>query len=171
MPAVTVSVVVSYQAAGTRHPCLFTLFFLTSEPHWIHSVPSPLAQGEVLHCEFRFQHTKPLVRCKVTGGSSGQLLVVLSVPLRAVTPGQVSFQEGLCYLNSVLQYYIFIQILYFFTVCCFLQRRRMYWQCPHCSTWSIFTKPWTVRTTIRHTDQETTVMIRDRIIKCCTFSK
>ncbi|KAJ9577950.1 hypothetical protein L9F63_025189, partial [Diploptera punctata] len=77
-----------YVASGTDHPSLFAKLFITSKPHWIHSVPTALLDGDIFECEFRFQHTKPLVKCKLANISEDQLLVLLDVPLRAVTLGQ-----------------------------------------------------------------------------------
>jgi tRNA-specific 2-thiouridylase len=78
------------QASGTNHPSLFTQFFLTARPHWIHSSPQSLTQEGIYECEFRFQHTKPLVNCILMVITNNQLLIKLARPLRAVTPGQVN---------------------------------------------------------------------------------
>ncbi|XP_069694028.1 mitochondrial tRNA-specific 2-thiouridylase 1 isoform X3 [Periplaneta americana] len=78
-----------FVASGTNHLSLFTNLFFTSRPHWIHSVPYLLMQEGVLECEFRFQHTKPLVRCELVAIQSDHLLVKLEKSLRAITPGQI----------------------------------------------------------------------------------
>ncbi|PSN43522.1 Mitochondrial tRNA-specific 2-thiouridylase 1 [Blattella germanica] len=84
-----------YVASGTEHPSLFTQFFLTSKPHWIHSTPYQLLHEGFFECEFRFQHTKPLVKCRIVSVSDENLLVLLDMPLRAVTLGQFGvFYEG-----------------------------------------------------------------------------
>lgn len=64
--------------------------------------PDPLQQSDnVLDCRFRFQHTKPLVKCTVLRKSdenSNELIVLLDKPLRAVTPGQyaVFYNDKAC---------------------------------------------------------------------------
>ncbi|XP_023708263.1 mitochondrial tRNA-specific 2-thiouridylase 1 isoform X2 [Cryptotermes secundus] len=77
-----------FVASGTNHPSLFTQFFLTARPHWIHSPPQPLLQEGIFECEFRFQHTKPLVKCMLLVITDNQILITLTRPLRAITPGQ-----------------------------------------------------------------------------------
>jgi tRNA-specific 2-thiouridylase len=47
-------------------------------------------QEGIFECEFRFQHTKPLVKCTLMLTTDNQVLVKLVRPLRAITPGQVS---------------------------------------------------------------------------------
>lgn len=50
-----------------------------------------------MKCQFRFQHTKPLVNCTIFLNQNG-LMVVLEKPLRAITPGQyaVFYLENQC---------------------------------------------------------------------------
>lgn len=43
-----------------------------------------------MECDFRFQHTKPLTKCKVIYISNNMLFIKLKHPLRALTPGQVN---------------------------------------------------------------------------------
>ncbi|CAG4945469.1 unnamed protein product [Parnassius apollo] len=76
-----------YVVAGTGHPALWNNLCFTLAPHWIHSEPYELRSKNVLHCYFRFQHTKPLVPCRVVNNSEG-LTILLKKNLRALTEGQ-----------------------------------------------------------------------------------
>ncbi|XP_063220327.1 mitochondrial tRNA-specific 2-thiouridylase 1 isoform X2 [Bacillus rossius redtenbacheri] len=78
-----------FVAVGTEHPSLYTQYVFVEAPHWIHSTPDELEEHGILECWFRFQHTKPLNKCCLVKISQQELLVHLSVPLRAITPGQV----------------------------------------------------------------------------------
>ncbi|XP_071804072.1 mitochondrial tRNA-specific 2-thiouridylase 1-like [Asterias amurensis] len=75
-------------APNTNHPALFCETMFTSPVHWIHEAPRQLLQDQMLDCDFRFQNTDPLVRCTLTLSSMGSVIVSLSQPLRAITPGQ-----------------------------------------------------------------------------------
>lgn len=79
---------VIYVVSGTDHPLLWTDMVYAENPIWINK-PRDLRDG-VLRCQFRFQHTKPLVNCSVieTDSCGGKLFVRLDEPLRAITPGQ-----------------------------------------------------------------------------------
>lgn len=79
-----------FQAPGTNHPALFVQFFFAARPHWIHSAPQPLLQEGLFECDFRFQHTKPLMKCVLIVTTSNEVLIRLDRPLRAITPGQVT---------------------------------------------------------------------------------
>ncbi|KFB35610.1 AGAP011960-PA-like protein [Anopheles sinensis] len=82
-------------ASGHDHPLLFTDMVYAEDPVWI-NVPRGLEEGRVVRCQFRFQHTKPLVDCSLIetivacgdGARKRQLFVKLDKPLRAITPGQ-----------------------------------------------------------------------------------
>jgi len=76
-----------YVASGTDHPALYSDNFITSHPHWVHSVPQKLLSDNSFDCWFRFQHTKPLVPAKLELHPLG-LRVALPHPIRALTPGQ-----------------------------------------------------------------------------------
>ena len=77
------------KASGTNHPALFSSTVITGQPHWIHSTPQELADGQSLNCKFRFQHTKELTTVTVVQEkTSNGLKVTLEHPLRSVTPGQ-----------------------------------------------------------------------------------
>ncbi|XP_055371654.1 mitochondrial tRNA-specific 2-thiouridylase 1 isoform X2 [Condylostylus longicornis] len=82
-----------YVAAGTEHPSLFSKIVYTSKPHWIRNVEI----NPNKFYEFRFQHTKPLVRCKIKEENNG-LKITLASFLRAITPGQyaVIYSEDEC---------------------------------------------------------------------------
>lgn len=77
-----------FVASGRNHLMLWSNFLTTSTPHWIHSTPITLKKGGVLKCDFRFQHTKPLVPCSAMFNSDGSLMIILQIPLFALTPGQ-----------------------------------------------------------------------------------
>lgn len=91
-----------YVAAGTDHPLLWTDIFYTKDPFWIRK--SPLALKNLLTCQFRFQHTKPLTDCTIyTANPSGdKLLIKLEKPLRSITPGQyaVLYKDDECLGSS-----------------------------------------------------------------------
>lgn len=84
-------------AKGTDHPALYSNIIYTQEPSWI--CPDPLGDHQQLQCEFRFQHTKPLVDCTVEKTMDGPGLIVnLQESVRAITPGQyaVLYRNGEC---------------------------------------------------------------------------
>ncbi|KAF5275073.1 hypothetical protein FQA39_LY07010 [Lamprigera yunnana] len=76
-----------YVAQGTDHPALYTESLYTSQPHWISICPEEIQNGEVLECDFKFQHIENYIRCQVYKVSSG-LIVILETPRRSITPGQ-----------------------------------------------------------------------------------
>ena len=73
--------------SGTNHPLLFTEIIYTEKPKWINDLQ---LNNLLFEAEFRFQHTKPLVKCIVfeVDKSTGKLCIVLERPLRAITHGQ-----------------------------------------------------------------------------------
>ncbi|KAL5014357.1 hypothetical protein ScPMuIL_008627 [Solemya velum] len=75
-------------APGTDHSALFTDYFHTDLPYWIHGPPSIFSQTQTLDTEFRFQHKHPLVSCRMQVSGSDGLIVRLERPMRALTPGQ-----------------------------------------------------------------------------------
>lgn len=85
------------QAQGTKNPALYSTLFITSEPHWIHSQPEELQREEILHCDFKFQHTEEWVKSQVCLANGG-LVVKLEKPKRALTPGQyaVFYRDQQC---------------------------------------------------------------------------
>ncbi|XP_055912437.1 mitochondrial tRNA-specific 2-thiouridylase 1 [Eupeodes corollae] len=87
----TNSILVAY---GTDHPALYSNLVYTQNPSWISS--DPLKDRNQFRCQFRFQHTKPLVDCTVEKLNDGGLQVSLDKPLRALTPGQY----GVLYLGT-----------------------------------------------------------------------
>lgn len=72
---------------GTHHPALHSKQFLTSRPHWIANIPHEIINGDVLNCQFTFQHTHALVSCRVVQTQNG-LVVRLAADTRALTEGQ-----------------------------------------------------------------------------------
>lgn len=79
-----------YVAAGHDHPALLSNKITTNNVNWLCEDPFN-GTGSSFECLFRFQHTKPLVKCKIfrkSANNSDELLVLLDKPLRAVTPGQ-----------------------------------------------------------------------------------
>lgn len=77
-----------YVAAGTDNPFLWTDIFFSKDPVWIRK--SPFESSNILSCQFRFQHTKPLTNCTIYKANSAgeKLLIALEKPLRSLTPGQ-----------------------------------------------------------------------------------
>ncbi|KAL9704211.1 hypothetical protein quinque_007729 [Culex quinquefasciatus] len=78
---------VIYLVAGTDHPLLRTDMVFAEDPVWLNR-PDDWVRGGVLRCQFRFQHTKPLVGCSVIETDGHKVFVKLDEPLRAITPGQ-----------------------------------------------------------------------------------
>ncbi|XP_037933571.1 mitochondrial tRNA-specific 2-thiouridylase 1 isoform X2 [Teleopsis dalmanni] len=76
-----------YVASGHDHQSLFSNEIVVTEINWI--CEDPLKLSPILNCLFRFQHTKPLVKCKVVGNlGDTNIKIYLKEPLRAITPGQ-----------------------------------------------------------------------------------
>ncbi|XP_075154985.1 mitochondrial tRNA-specific 2-thiouridylase 1 [Haematobia irritans] len=77
-----------YVASGHEHPALYSDQIIVSNANWLCSDELVVATNDDgLKCRFRFQHTKPLVDCRIFHKSE-DLIVVLDKPLRAITPGQ-----------------------------------------------------------------------------------
>lgn len=86
---------------GTEHPALYTDLLYADAPCWIDEDPFENKRRSVVKCVFRFQHTKPLIDCllvPIERNSFNGLMIRLSEPLRALTPGQyaVFYREGEC---------------------------------------------------------------------------
>lgn len=73
---------------GTNHPALFSDSMVTEPLHWIHQSLPDLRAGSTVQCQFRFQHTHPLIDCLVSMNSDRSLNIHLSHPIRALTCGQ-----------------------------------------------------------------------------------
>ncbi|EAT40320.1 AAEL007934-PA [Aedes aegypti] len=90
---------VIFVVSGTDHPLLVTDMVYVENPVWINK-PDRLADG-VFRCQFRFQHTKPLVHCSLIESSEdgNRMFVKLDEPLRAITPGQyaVFYKDEECF--------------------------------------------------------------------------
>lgn len=76
-----------YVVGGTKHSALWNNICFTHPPNWIHREPIELYKNHVFRCYFRFQHTKPLVSCRVVNNMEG-LTIILDRNLRAITEGQ-----------------------------------------------------------------------------------
>jgi len=91
-----------FVAAGTKNPLLWTDIFYTESPFWIRQ--NPFASSSLFNCQFRFQHTKPLVDCVLykANEAGSKLLVSLEIPKRSITPGQfaVFYKDGECIGSS-----------------------------------------------------------------------
>lgn len=62
-----------------------------------------MVKGSILRCEFRFQHTKPLVGCTIfLSENDEKLFVKLDENLRAISPGQyaVFYKNSECLGNA-----------------------------------------------------------------------
>ncbi|XP_058835350.1 mitochondrial tRNA-specific 2-thiouridylase 1 [Topomyia yanbarensis] len=88
-----------YLASGIDNPLLITDMIYLENPVWINK-PIEL-DHDIWRCQFRFQHTKPLVPCSIitTDGRGEKLFVELDVPLTAITPGQyaVFYKDDECF--------------------------------------------------------------------------
>ncbi|XP_072757724.1 endoplasmic reticulum resident protein 44 isoform X3 [Anoplolepis gracilipes] len=80
---------------STVHAALYTDFLITQDVHWISEEPHELRCNGVLNCNFRFQHRNPLISCNVYKTFDNRLLIRLSVPLRAVTRGQIHLPNNI----------------------------------------------------------------------------
>ncbi|KAK7066246.1 hypothetical protein SK128_024996 [Halocaridina rubra] len=83
--------------AGSGHPALYSSTLFTEPIYWIHRPPDQLFSDGQLECQFRFQHTHPLVPCIVTthtdnpwhcSPTQNNMVVSLAESQRAITPGQ-----------------------------------------------------------------------------------
>ncbi|CAB3247363.1 unnamed protein product [Arctia plantaginis] len=101
-----------YVVSGTKHPALWNNICFTAPPHWIDKEPLELTLNHVFACYFRFQHTKPLTRCKVAKNHDG-LTIILENKLRALTEGQfgVLYKDGEC-LGSAKMRHICHNLVY-----------------------------------------------------------
>ncbi|KAL5273843.1 TRMU family protein [Megaselia abdita] len=84
-------------ASGTDHPALYSNTIIGDSASWISD--NPFSFSNKIRCQFRFQHTKPLVPCTLElDSASNKFVVNLDNPLRAVTPGQfgVFYKEEEC---------------------------------------------------------------------------
>ncbi|XP_005725168.1 mitochondrial tRNA-specific 2-thiouridylase 1 [Pundamilia nyererei] len=78
-----------FVAPTTNHPALFRDTVRTERFHWVTEDPPPeLARTQMMDCHFRFIHQMPLVACTVTLNMDGSVWILLSQPVRALTPGQ-----------------------------------------------------------------------------------
>lgn len=91
-----------YTVSGTDHPLLLSDIIFSEDPFWIRE--NPLKSSNVFECEFRFQHTKPKIACKIckSNEDGSKLLIKLLEPLRSLTPGQyaVFYKDGECLGSS-----------------------------------------------------------------------
>ncbi|XP_045516488.1 mitochondrial tRNA-specific 2-thiouridylase 1 [Pieris brassicae] len=93
-----------YVVACTKHPALWNNICYTTQPHWISEEPVDLVKKCVWKAYFRFQHTKPLVPCRVVKNSDG-LTIILEQNLRAITEGQygVLYSNNICYGSAKIK--------------------------------------------------------------------
>ncbi|KAM3859080.1 mitochondrial tRNA-specific 2-thiouridylase 1 [Diretmus argenteus] len=72
-----------------NHPALFRDTLRTDRFHWITvDPPAELVRTQMMDCHFRFMHQMLLVPCTVTLNMDGSVWIMLSQPIRALTPGQ-----------------------------------------------------------------------------------
>lgn len=78
-----------FVAPTTNHPALFRDTIRTDRFHWLGvDPPLELVRTQMMECHFRFQHQMPLTPCTVTLNMDGSVWIMLSQPIRALTPGQ-----------------------------------------------------------------------------------
>lgn len=88
-------------ARGRDHPALYSRNVLVSAPHWISDVPK-ISPNKPFSCMFKFQHTEWTIPCLIYGNfdnnPSDGAIVSLSIPTRAITPGQqaVFYRADVC---------------------------------------------------------------------------
>lgn len=77
-----------YVAAGHENPALYSDNIKATGVNWL--CENPLLDEVPLHCQFRFQHTKPLVDCTLYRGldRNTDIVIALHREMRALTPGQ-----------------------------------------------------------------------------------
>jgi len=80
-----------------NHPLLFSNTLTTGQPHWI-SHPAPLKCDKPFNCMFRFQQSQWTIPCELWPSLDGGLQVRLSIPTRAISPGQyaVFYNDATC---------------------------------------------------------------------------
>lgn len=74
--------------SGTDHPALYSRYLSTAKPHWINGVPAGLKPHIPLDCCFRYQHSQPLIKCRLSLRPDDQLDVEIAEPKRAIAVGQ-----------------------------------------------------------------------------------
>ncbi|XP_075216587.1 mitochondrial tRNA-specific 2-thiouridylase 1 [Lycorma delicatula] len=86
--------------SGHDHEALYIKGLETEPPHWICDIPESLQDGRnsVFTCDFRFQHTHPLLKCDLVKSSEQGLIINLEKPLSSVCAGQfiVFYKENEC---------------------------------------------------------------------------
>ncbi|ESP00322.1 hypothetical protein LOTGIDRAFT_200906 [Lottia gigantea] len=75
-------------APGTKHPSLFYQTIFTEQPHWIRAPPVHLYKDQMFDCDFRYQHSHPVIKCTCTLTGGNGLIVSLERPMRALCVGQ-----------------------------------------------------------------------------------
>lgn len=92
---------VIYAASGRDHPSLYSRKIFISTPNWISYQPE-LQPDKPFNCMFKFQHTEWTIPCSISMQNERQnLTVFLSIPTRAITPGQQAvFYKGNVCLGS-----------------------------------------------------------------------
>lgn len=78
---------------------------VTDTPFWISEKPEQLSSyTRLLTCDFCFQHIDSPIPCLIHQTLNNQLVIQISQPLRALTPGQVQFR---CML-IILDYFVVV---------------------------------------------------------------
>lgn len=87
-----------FVCSGSHHPSLYSRSIIIDNPHWINGIPESLSTSHSFECSFRFMHREPLVNCTLYSIGNSRYLVVLSIPLRALTEGQsaVFYSQNIC---------------------------------------------------------------------------
>lgn len=68
---------------GQDHPALFSRSLVLSDDQWMIEKP-----GDLIECEFRIFHRRPLKKCHVITLPSGKLLLEVDEPIHVAAPGQ-----------------------------------------------------------------------------------
>ncbi|KAI0988603.1 hypothetical protein GJ496_003213 [Pomphorhynchus laevis] len=90
-----------YVANSTIHRALYSDEFITDVPFWISGIAPLLPLTLVDHIYFKFQHIHMEILCENIQNYGNCLKVKLSMPLRAITPGQYAvFYRNECCLGS-----------------------------------------------------------------------
>lgn len=85
-------------ALGRDHPALYSEVLTVGSPNWISYNPLETSLEPYFRCMFKFQHTEWTIPCVISANAENMVTVNLSIPTRALTPGQqaVFYKGDIC---------------------------------------------------------------------------